>query len=88
MTKTNMAIDTSHLDALRLRLSNERMRLAKAKGMELQARTVIVSGIERELAGELAFLGLESESSPVVMSDDELLAALIDNTNDSGERDA
>lgn len=67
--------DTSHLNALELRLSNERIRLANAKGeTERQLRTVWIAQIEKEISAEQEFLtGIEGEAE---MSDDELLAAL------------
>ena len=66
---------TAHLSALRLRLSHERGYLAVAKSdSERALRTVWISQIEREIAGELAFLGTIDE--PVELSDDELLAEL------------
>lgn len=65
----------THLDALQLRLSNERQRLAAAKTpFELAARQAIVQSCEREIAGERRFLGLQGAAP--VMSDDDLLASL------------
>lgn len=64
----------THLDALELRLSNERMRLTAATSDQEKAlRTVWVSGIEKEIADEYKFLGIEP---PAAMTDDELLAEL------------
>lgn len=61
----------NHLDALELRLSNERVRLAAAKrSSEIELRTVWVAQIEKEIAAEKA------RSTEVEMSDDELLAEL------------
>ena len=61
---------TSHLDALNLRLSNERNYLAKAKTQgERDLRKVWIAQIQKEIGAEQAFIGDE-------MSDDELLAAL------------
>lgn len=58
--------DTSHLDALQLRLSHERDRLARAKTeQEREMRRVWVAQIEKEI-------GLERD-----MTDDELLAELM-----------
>ena len=68
--------DTSHLDALNLRLSNERMRLAAAKTpYERQLRAAWVASAEREVAGELVFLDAQA---PILgdLSDEELLAEL------------
>lgn len=60
----------NHLDALQLRLSNERCRLAAATSpKEIAQRKVWVAQIEKEIAGEIEFLGQE-------MSDAELLAEL------------
>ena len=67
-------IDTSHLDALRLRLSNERFRFHGSGGAERAARAVLVAGIEREIAGELKFLNLPTD--PEIIDDDALLAQL------------
>ena len=68
---------TSHLDALQLSLSHERVRLASAKTAgERNHRAVWVAQIEREIAGEMKFLGITA--APVEMSDDELFAALSD----------
>ena len=63
-----------HLNALRLSLSHERVRLANAKSaFEREFRAVRVAGYEKEIAGELKFLGITEQPD---MSDDELLAAL------------
>jgi len=66
--------DTSHLVALHTNLCNSKARLATAKGSEIAIRTVWVAQLEKEIAGELAFLGLTSGT--VEMSDDDLLAEL------------
>lgn len=69
--------DTSHLDALELGLSRERVRLANAKGdAERQLRTVWVAQIEREIARERRFIGLSDALAIEPLSDDELLAEL------------
>jgi hypothetical protein len=66
----------THLEALNLRLSNERARLATAKtSCERNQRAVWVAQIEREIAGEMAFLAKVDDLPE--MSDDELLAALV-----------
>lgn len=66
----------THLNAIELRLSNERARLSVAKtSAERAHRQVLVAQIERELAGELEFLGKAAGAAPA-MSDDELLNAL------------
>ena len=64
-------MDDQHLNALRLRLSHERARLASAKTERERAyRAVIVVGCEREIEGELKLLG-KSDDLPN-LSDDEL----------------
>jgi hypothetical protein len=66
----------NHLDALELRLSHERERLAASRTAgERALRTAWAEQIEREIAGERAFLGLAVDSR-VDISDDELLAEL------------
>jgi hypothetical protein len=67
--------NASHLNALELRLSNERVRLANAKNeTERQLRTVWIAQIEKEISAEQEHLtGIQGEAE---MSDDELLAAL------------
>ena len=72
--------DLSHLNALRLRLSNERGYFAAAKtDGEMALRGVWIAQIEKEIDGELAFLAARGHVEPVVddLSDDELLAALL-----------
>ena len=70
--------DTSHLDALQVRLSHERGYLAKAKKPgEIELRKVWIAGIEKEIAAEYRFLGIKPLSlDEILMSDDELLAEL------------
>ncbi len=66
----------AHLDALNVRLSNERARLASAKTpKEVEARKVTVAQVEKEIEGELKFLGLTVETASD-LSDDELLDLL------------
>jgi hypothetical protein len=66
----------THLNALQVRLSHERDYLAKAKTQkEIELRTVWIAQIEKEIANEYKFLGLEP-AAEIEMSDDELLAAL------------
>ena len=66
--------DYSHLDALEIRLSNERVRLANAKtAYEKTLRGVWVAGITQEIEHERKILGL---SEIETMTDDELLAEL------------
>ena len=68
--------DHSHLLTLMTILSHERERLANAKSDQERAlRSVWVSQLEREIAAEEAFLGLEPIDH--TMSDDELLAELL-----------
>lgn len=69
-------IDLSHLEALELRLSHERARSANARNeKERQYREFSIKQIEKEVAGERAFLGLD-QPVDVEMSDDELLDQL------------
>jgi len=73
---------TSHLDALNLRLSNERVRLSQAKTQnEIELRTVWVKGIEKEIKSEIEFLkskGIEVFTSiDDIPDDDALLAELL-----------
>lgn len=69
-------MNTDHLNALELGLSNERVRLANAKtDQERALRQVWIAQTEREIQSELEFLGL----TPVGlddMSDADLLLAL------------
>lgn len=49
--------DLTHLNALELRLSNERIRLSQATSQaEIELRTVWVQQAEKEIQGELDFL--------------------------------
>lgn len=67
-----------HLAALEFRLSNERGRLAQAKTVrEIEFRKAQVESCEREIAGELKFLGKQTGPVPD-LTDDELLAELFD----------
>lgn len=72
--------ETDHLDAIDLRLSHERARVAAAKTpQEKEWREHNVRMIEREREGEIAFLakrGITFQTIDEIMSDDELLAAL------------
>lgn len=65
----------THLDALRLRLSNESARLHKCqeRQSEIAIRRVIVAQCEKEVAGELKFLEIDDCET---MSDDELTKEL------------
>jgi len=68
-------MDATHLNALHLRLSHERGYLAAAKSAkEREMRRVWIAQIEKEIAGEQRFLGIES--TPVEMTDDELIKEL------------
>jgi hypothetical protein len=67
---------TEHLVALQARLSNEKSRLNSARTkQERELRAVWVKQMEREIDGEMRFLGLPI-GADVNMTDDELLAAL------------
>lgn len=74
-------MSTSHLDALQLRLSNERIRLAASKTpQEREMRTVWVQGVEKEIASEIDFLAKNGIIIPTSIDDidtDELLAELL-----------
>jgi len=66
---------TSHLIALQNRLADEQGFLALAKtASERALRQAWIAQIEREIAAEKTFLGMEEVECD--MSDDELLAAL------------
>lgn len=68
--------DLTHLNAIELRLSHERDRLAKAKtDSERNIRQTWISQIEKERESELRFLGLQDSPLPD-LTDDELLAEL------------
>ncbi len=71
-------MDFSHLDALTDRLFREKGRLASAKNAsEAAFRQREIAACEREIAGEYKFLGIKPLSlDEILMSDDELLAAL------------
>lgn len=67
---------TDHLDALRLRLSNEKTRLsAETTGAGRAFRARQIAQVEREIAHEERFLAKQPENT---MSDDELLNALLE----------
>ncbi len=74
--------DFSHLSALRVGLSNERVRLASAKTDEEKAlRKVWVKQRKKEVKGEERFLGLDDDENDEVfetisMSRSELLEEL------------
>lgn len=69
-------MNTTHLDALNLRLSHERVHLSNAKTeSERNLRRVFIIQIEKEIEGEKKFLGMK-ECNAGDLSDDELLRAL------------
>ena len=69
-------MNTDHLNALELRLSHERNYLAQAKtDGERALRKVWITQIEKEIVGELKFLGKKSEPE-IELTDDELCALL------------
>lgn len=69
-------VDLTHLHALELGLSHERMRLGDGSGPGAELRRVWIAQREREIACERAFLGLPPAVPAPAMSDDDLLAAL------------
>lgn len=72
-------IDFSHLDALTARLVREQSRLAAAKIENERAfRIREIAACEKEIAQEYKFLGVEPVSLDDILSDDELLEALVE----------
>lgn len=73
-----MNTDLSHLDAIQARTRRENARLAAATTETERAfRAREIKAAEKELAAEYKFLGIAPLSlDEIVMSDDELLAAL------------
>jgi hypothetical protein len=70
-------MDLSHLDALRTRLSHERDRLAGARRPEeIELRKVWIAGTEREIASEMAFLGISDSATLPDIGDDQLFREL------------
>lgn len=68
--------DTSHLSCLYERLGRERERLSDAKSQKETAfRRVQVDQAKREVASEMARLGMPSTDG-MTMSDDDLLTEL------------
>jgi hypothetical protein len=67
--------DLTHVHALELHLSHERMRLfaAKSEG-ERELRAVWVDQLEKEIEAEYKFLGIEPEE----LSDEDLANLLAD----------
>ena len=67
--------DLTHLHALELNLSHERVRLFAAKSPgERALRAVWVDKLQREIDAEYAFLGIEPEA----LSDEDLADLLAD----------
>ena len=71
-------MDLSHLDAIQARIGREKSRLATAtSGKERAYRQREIVAAEKELAAEYKFLGIAPLTlEEILMSDDELLAAL------------
>jgi len=70
-------INTSHLDALNVRLSNEHIYFAKAKTeKEKELRKVWIVQIEKEIAVEKKLLGIE-DVEVAAISDKDLLNELL-----------
>lgn len=69
--------DFSHLNALQYGLHREQERLnAATNAQEIALRTVWVAQLEKEVAAEYAFLGIEPQ--PVDdLSDEDILAELM-----------
>lgn len=60
----------THLSALNTRLSNERLRLSQATNTnEIELRTVWVSQIEKEIAGEQSFLAKDTRTNAELLSE-------------------
>jgi len=69
-------MNTAHLIALQANLANEQDRLSNANTMEeRKLRQVWVAQLEKEIADEKKFLGMD-DLTGVEMSDSELLAGL------------
>ena len=71
-------MNLTHLDALRIWLSHERVRLSEAKSdKEKELRAVWVAQIEKEIADEMKFLGIFKVSDELKkMTDEEILSEL------------
>lgn len=68
--------DLTHLNALEVNLSHERVRLSQATAaQDIALRKVWVAQLEREVADEYVFLGI-APTTGVDLSVDELLAEL------------
>lgn len=69
--------DESHLNALQLRLSDEREHLGNDKNESSRVlRRVWIAQIEKEIASEREFLGMPPDQALPEMTDAELLSAL------------
>ncbi len=69
--------DRRRLDALQLRLSRELYRAAIAKSeREARIRKIWIEQIKREIASEMAALGLSATVDDCTMTDDELRATM------------
>jgi hypothetical protein len=73
-------MDTTHLNALELALSNERIRLANATTeSEKKLRSVWITQMEKEIEGEKKFLNEQpTHDVDTDMTDAELLRELLD----------
>lgn len=70
-------MDTTHLVSLNQRLYSEKSRLSAAKNpQEIALRKVWVAQLEKEIAGEFAFLGM-SDDCGSELNADELMAELM-----------
>jgi hypothetical protein len=76
ITEKPMPHPQKHLDFLNLHLSNERIRLSQATtDKEKAIRKAWVKQIEKEIKGELKFLGIKECSDSI--TDDELMKELM-----------
>lgn len=72
-----MKTDTTHLNALQVRLSHEKARAFKETNSNaLRQREVWIRQIKKEIADERKFLGLPPEEELPEMTDEELLREL------------
>lgn len=66
-----MSADLSHLNALQCRLSRSRIALSEAKTDDERAmRTIWLKQCEKEIAGEMAFLGIVATELPEMTVDE------------------
>lgn len=71
--------ETSHFDALNVRLSHERSYLVEAKTeQEKELRKVWITQIEKEIEVEKKFLGINDIGTNESNSDEDLLSELFD----------